>query len=67
MKSIIAAILLLGMVEYIYENDILISYQKGSKTFHSRVSKDLSACLPVAGQQVYFLKDYKIITCEEGL
>ena len=67
MKNIITVILLFGMVEYVYEHDILISYQKGSKTFTSRVSKDLSACLPMAGQQVYFLKDYKIITCEEGL
>ncbi len=65
MKNIIAVILLLGMVEYVYEHDILISYKKGSRTFHSRVSKDLSACLPIAGQQVYFLKDYKVLTCED--
>ena len=65
MKNIITVILLLGMVEYVYEHDILISYQMGSKTFHSRVSKDLSACLPVAGQQVYFLKDYKVLECKE--
>ena len=67
MKNIITALLLLGMVEYVYETDILISYKRGSKTFTSRVSKDLSACLPVAGQQVYFLKDYKVLECKETL
>ena len=64
---LIAALLLLGVVEYIYPDIILVSYKHGSKTKFSEVSRSQSACEPVAGQQVYFLKDYKILTCEEPL
>jgi hypothetical protein len=64
---LIAALLLLGVVEYIYPDIILVSYKHGSKTKFSEVSRSQSVCEPVAGQQVYFLKDYKILTCEEPL
>ncbi len=64
---IIAALLLLGIVEYVYPDIILVSYKHGSKTKFSEVSRSQSVCEPVAGQQVYFLKDYKILTCEESL
>ena len=64
---LIAALLLLGVVEYIYPDIILVSYKHGSKTKFSEVSRSQSACEPEAGQQVYFLKDYKILTCEEPL
>jgi hypothetical protein len=64
---LIAALLLLGVVEYIYPDIILISYKHGSKTKFSEVSRSQSVCEPIAGQQVYFLKDYKILTCEESL
>ena len=63
----IAALLLLGVVEYIYPDIILVSYKHGSKTKFSEVSRSQSACEPETGQQVYFLKDYKILTCEESL
>ena len=61
---LIAALLLLGVVEYIYPDIILVSYKHGSKTKFSEVSRSQSVCEPIAGQQVYFLKDYKILTCE---
>ena len=64
---IIAALLLLGIVEYVYSDIILVSYEQGGKTKLSEVSRSQSVCEPVAGQQVYFLKDYKILTCEESL
>ncbi len=62
----IAALLLFGIVEYIYTDTdtILVSYQHHGKTKHSKVSRSQSACEPEAGQSVYFLKDYKIVTCE---
>ena len=62
-----AALLLLGVVEYIYPDIILVSYEQGGKTRFSEVSRSQSVCEPEAGQQVYFLKDYKILTCEESL
>ena len=61
---LVAALLLLGVVEYIYPDIILVSYEQGGKTRFSEVSRSQSACEPEAGQQVYFLKDYKILTCE---
>ena len=64
---LVAALLLLGVVEYVYPDIILVSYKQGSKTKFSKVSRSQSACEPEAGQQVYFLKDYKILTCEESL
>jgi len=64
---LIAALLLLGVVEYIYPDIILVSYEQGGKTKFSEVSRSQSVCEPVTGQQVYFLKDYKILTCEESL
>ena len=67
-NQILATMMMLGMVEHVFESEILISYERGSRTFHSRVSKDLSACLPEAGQKVYFIKDYKVVQCNvEGL
>ncbi len=64
---LVAALLLLGVVEYVYADKILVSYKKGGKTKFSEVSRSQSVCEPEAGQQVYFLKDYKILTCEESL
>ena len=64
---LVAALLLLGVVEYIYPDIILVSYEQGGKTRLSEVSRSQSVCEPEAGQQVYFLKDYKILTCEESL
>jgi hypothetical protein len=66
LNNIIAALLILGMVEHIYPDIILVSYQQYGKTKFSKVSRAQSACEPEAGQQVYFLKDYKILTCEEA-
>jgi len=65
LNNLIAALLLLGVVEYIYPQTILVSYKHNGKTKFSHVSRDQSACEPEAGQQVYFYKDYKIVTCEE--
>ena len=64
---LVAALLLLGVVEYIYPDILLVSYEQGGKTRRSEVSRSQSVCEPVAGQQVYFLKDYKILTCEDPL
>ena len=64
---LVAAFVLLGLVEYVYPDYILVSYKHHGKTKLSKVSRSQSACEPEAGQQVYFLKDYKILTCEESL
>lgn len=61
---LITALLIFGMVEYIYPDTILVSYTRYGKTEYSHVSRAQSACAPETGQNVYFLKDYKIVTCE---
>ena len=60
-------LILLGVVEYVYPETILVSYQRHGKTMFSHVSRSQSACEPEAGQEVFFLKDYKIVTCQETM
>ena len=64
-STILAAFLLVGVVDQISDDIALIEYEKHGKLFYSHVSLDLSACLPVEGQTVHFFKDYKIVSCEE--
>tara|TARA_R100000008_G_scaffold86819_1_gene81848 strand:- start:3548 stop:3757 length:210 start_codon:yes stop_codon:yes gene_type:complete len=63
---VIAALLMLGIVDQIENNNALIEYEKNGRIMHSYVSLDLSPCMPKEGQQVYFYEDYKIVTCVES-
>jgi len=63
--TILAALLLVGVVDQISDDIVLIEYEKGGRLAYSHVSLDLSACHPVEGQIVHFFEDYKIVSCEE--
>ena len=66
MKDIIlAALLLVGIVDQISDGKAMIEYEERGKLKYSYVSLDLSSCVPTEGQTVHFFKDYKIVTCEE--
>tara|TARA_R110002110_G_scaffold178232_3_gene383210 strand:- start:1026 stop:1214 length:189 start_codon:yes stop_codon:yes gene_type:complete len=58
--------LLLGIVEQINGDIAVVEYKEHGKIKHSQVLLSQSACTPVEGQSVYFFKDYKIVTCENG-
>ena len=64
-STAILLLLLFGLVEHIYPETILVSYQHHGKTKFSHVSRSQSACEPEAGQGVWFYKDYKVVTCVE--
>ena len=63
LKHLILYTLLLGMVDQINDDVVVVEYKVGDSIKHSEVSLDLSACSPAEGQLVYFYKDYKIVTC----
>jgi|6_EtaG_2_1085325.scaffolds.fasta_scaffold396081_2 hypothetical protein len=67
LNNLITALLILGVVEYVYPETILVSYKHHGKTKYSYVSRAQSACEPEAGEEVYFYKDYKIVQCQESL
>ena len=58
------ALLLMGIVDQIHGDDILIEYESNGRILYSHVSLTHSACKPVEGQRVFFYRDYKIVTCE---
>jgi hypothetical protein len=64
--TVLAALLLIGIVDQISANTALIEYEKDGRLSYSYISLDLSACNPVEGQTVHFFEDYKIVSCEEG-
>lgn len=64
-NSILAALLLIGVVDQINDDAILVEYINGGRTSYSTVSLAQSACVPREGQKVHFYKDYKVVTCEE--
>jgi hypothetical protein len=64
-NNIIAGLLILGTVEYVEPDKILVAYKHHGKTKYSVVVRALSACDPAVGQQVYFYKDYKVVECLE--
>jgi len=66
-KSIILFLLVMGVALQVDGNDIVVSYKQGSVIKTSKVSKDLSACVPHIGQKVYFYKNYKIVECVEAI
>jgi len=55
------------MVDQINDDVAVVEYKVGDFIKHSEVSLDLSACKPSEGQEVYFYKDYKIVTCVNDL
>lgn len=63
-NSLLAALLLVGIVDVIEGDNITIEYEKDGVLLHSTVSLDQSICTPTEGQKVFFYKDYKIVTCE---
>ena len=64
-NAFLALLLLMGVVDKIEGNIVLIEYEKNGKLHHTHVSLSQSACQPVEGQRVHFFEDYKIVTCEE--
>ena len=65
-STILSALLLFGIVDQIYDDVVVIEYEKSGKIMHTNVSLSQSACVPVEGQRVYFFEDYKIVTCEDN-
>ena len=63
-NSLLAALLLVGIVDVINGDNITIEYEENGILMHSTVSLDRSICTPTEGQKVFFYKDYKIVTCE---
>ena len=61
---ILAALLLVGVVDQINEDIAVIEYESNGVLMYSSVSLTHSACIPVEGQTVFFFEDYKIVTCE---
>jgi len=64
-EVILAALLLLGVVDQIDGDTAIIEYEKQGRLMYSYVSVSQSACTPVEGQTVFFFEDYKIVTCED--
>ena len=62
-NTLVAALLLIGVVDQIDGNYATVEYESRGKLMHSTVSLDLSACSPKEGERVAFYKDYKIVTC----
>ena len=62
-NTLVAALLLIGIVDQIDGNYATVEYESRGKLVHSTVSLDLSACSPKEGERVAFYKDYKIVTC----
>ena len=64
-STLLAALLLMGVVDQISDSTALIEYENHGKIFYSHVSLDISACRPEEGLTVHFFKDYIIVSCEE--
>ena len=62
-KNLVAALLMIGIVDQINENTAVIEYERYGKLYYTTVDLDLSACVPREGEKVSFYKDYKIVTC----
>ena len=60
---VIAALLLVGIVDQINDDSIIVEYEVGNQLKYSEVSLSQSACVPTEGMTVYFFKDYKVVTC----
>ncbi len=64
LNLLILPLLLIGIVDQINGDVIEIEYVDKGRTHYSKALVSLSACKPEEGQQVYFYKDYKVVTCE---
>ncbi len=65
-KNLIIPLILFGLVDQINGDVAVVEYESHGRLLYSEVDLTLSACQPKEGQKVSFLKDYKIVTCEEG-
>lgn len=65
LSNIIAALLIVGIVDQINGDSAVIEYEKKGRLEYSTVSLYSSSCMPREGQTVYFFEDYKIVTCED--
>ena len=65
--NLLAALLLLGVVDQINGDSITVEYEEDGYLTYSTVSLNHSACTPREGQKVYFFKDYKIVSCEDEI
>ena len=65
-KNLIIPLILFGLVDQINGDVAVIEYESRGILLYSEVDLTLSACQPKEGQKVSFLKDYKIVTCEDG-
>ena len=64
---VITLLLVVGFATYIDDNEIIVEYKKGAITKTSKVSRDMSVCIPRVGQKVFFYKNYKIVECVESI
>lgn len=62
-KNFILSLLLLGIVDQINGDNVLIEYEENAVIKHTVVSLSLSACVPKEGELVAFFEGYKIVTC----
>ena len=62
-SSLVAALLLLGIVDQVNDGKAVVEYELLGSLNHTEIDLSLSACVPHEGQFVYFFKDYKIVTC----
>jgi hypothetical protein len=65
-QKILIPLILFGLVDQINGDIALVEYEHRGQLLYSKVDLTLSACQPREGQRVSFLKDYKIVTCEES-
>ena len=66
-KFIFLFLLVLGVTAQVDGDEIIVKYKQGSVTKTSKVSRDMSVCLPKVGQSVFFYKNYKIVECVESI
>ena len=65
--NLLAALLLLGIVDQINGDSITVEYEKDGYLSYSTFSLNDSVCTPHEGQKVYFFRDYKIVSCEDEI
>lgn len=66
-KFIFLLLLVMGVTARIDGDEIIVKYKQGAVTKTSKVSRDMSVCLPKVGQRVVFYKNYKIVECIESI
>ena len=66
-RFLLTFLLVVGFAAQINDHQIIVKYKKGAVTKTSKVSRDMSVCLPKVGQKVFFYKNYKIVECVESM